>query len=249
MTETAEVREQVRRRYAALALAGGQNQGCCDSGEAADPRFGAALYPGTAAEAVPATALNVSLGCGNPVAVADLKPGDRVADLGSGGGLDVLLSARRVGPTGFAYGIDMTDEMLAVARANAAAAGVTNVEFRQGVIEALPLDDASVDVVISNCVVNLSGDKPQVMREMCRVLVPGGRIGLSDVVAEDGVTPAERLRLGQDIGCVASCLSAGEYEAALAAAGFADITVRFTHEVAPGIHAAIIQAVKPAPAA
>jgi SAM-dependent methyltransferase len=248
--ELTTVHEQVRRRYAGLALAAGTAGAdtCCGQPAAdfGDPRFGAALYPGGLAQDVPAGAVEASLGCGNPVAVADLRPGDRVVDLGSGAGLDVLLSAGRVGPTGFVYGIDLTDEMLDLARAHAAQAGVTNVEFRKGVIEDLPLDDASVDVVISNCVVNLSGDKPRAVREMFRVLVPGGRVGLSDVVAEDHVTPAERVRLGQDVDCLAGALSVGEYLVTLSAAGFTDAAVEFTHSVAPGLHGAIVRAVKPA---
>jgi len=168
-----------------------------------------------------------------------------VLDLGSGGGIDVLLSARRVGPSGFAYGVDMTDDMLTLARANAAKAGAANVEFRKGEIEALPLPDASVDVVISNCVINLSTDKPAVLAEMFRVLVPGGRIGITDVVAEDHLTPAERAAAGSYIGCIAGALSQREYLEGLAAAGLADASVTFTTEAAPGMHSAIIRAVKP----
>jgi ubiquinone/menaquinone biosynthesis C-methylase UbiE len=168
-----------------------------------------------------------------------------VLDLGSGGGIDVLLSARRVGPTGFAYGVDMTPEMLELARRNAAEAGATNVEFLEGRIEALPLPDAAVDVVISNCVVNLSTDKPAVLAEVFRVLVPGGRLGISDVVAEDHLTPAERAERGDFAGCIAGALSRQEYLDGLAAAGFVDARVTFTHEVRPGLHGAIVQAVKP----
>jgi ubiquinone/menaquinone biosynthesis C-methylase UbiE len=189
-----------------------------------------------------------SLGCGNPIAVADLHEGERVLDLGSGGGIDVLLSARRVGPTGFAYGVDMTDEMLDLARQNAAKAGAVNVEFRKGQIEALPLGDASVDVVISNCVINLSTDKPAVLAEMFRVLVPGGRIGISDVVAEDHLSAADRAAAGSYVGCIAGALSRSEYLDGLVAAGFADASVTFTTEAASGIHSAIIRAVKPATA-
>ena len=189
--------------------------------------------------------MTASLGCGNPTAVAELHPGERVLDLGSGGGIDVLLSARRVGPDGFVYGVDMTDEMLALAEANKAKAAVVNVEFRKGTIEDLPLADASVDVVISNCVINLSPDKPAVLAEMFRVLVPGGRIGVSDVVAEDHLTPADRAERGSHVGCIAGALSRQEYLAGLTAVGFADATVVFTHEVADGMHGAIIRAVKP----
>jgi arsenite methyltransferase len=169
-----------------------------------------------------------------------------VLDLGSGGGIDVLLSARRVGPSGFAYGVDMTDDMLGLARANAAKAGAANVEFRKGEIENLPFPDAAVDVVISNCVINLSVDKPAVLAEMFRVLVPGGRIGISDVVAEDHLTPADRSAAGSYVGCIAGALSRAEYLDGLAAAGFTQTTVTFTHQAAPGMHSAIIRAVKPA---
>ena len=180
-----------------------------------------------------------------PLAVADLHEGERVLDLGSGGGIDVLLSARRVGPSGFAYGVDMTDDMLTLARANAAKAGAANVEFLKGEIEAIPLPDASVDVVISNCVINLSTDKPAVLAEMFRVLVPGGRIGIADVVAEDHLTPADRAEAGSYVGCIAGALSRAEYLEGLRAAGFADPEVVFTNEAASGIHSAIIRAVKP----
>jgi ubiquinone/menaquinone biosynthesis C-methylase UbiE len=180
------------------------------------------------------------------LAVAELRAGERVLDLGSGGGIDVLLSARRVGPAGFAYGVDMTEEMLALARENAAKAGATNVEFVQGTIEAVPLPDASVDVVISNCVINLSVDKPAVLAEMLRVLSPGGRIGVSDVVAEDHLSPADRAERGSYVGCIAGALSRAEYLDGLAAAGFVDAEVSFTHEAVPGMHTAIVRAVKPA---
>ena len=177
--------------------------------------------------------------------VADLRAGERVLDLGSGGGIDVLLSARRVGPTGFAYGVDMTDEMLALARQNATTAGATNVEFVKGTIEDVPLPDASVDVVISNCVINLSTDKSAVIAEMFRVLTPGGRIGISDVVAEDHLSESDRAELGSYVGCIAGALSRTEYLEGLAAAGFVDADVTFTHEAAPGMHGAIVRAVKP----
>ena len=187
-----------------------------------------------------------SLGCGNPLAVADLREGGRVLDLGSGGGIDVLLSAQRVGPTGKAYGLDMTDDMLALARENQRRSGVENVEFLKGEIENVPLPDGSVDVVISNCVINLSADKPAVLAEMFRVLVPSGRIGISDVVAEDDLTPADRAAAGSYVGCIAGALSRAEYLAGLAAVGFTDTSVTFTNEAAPGMHSAIIRAVKPA---
>jgi len=178
--------------------------------------------------------------------LGEAQPGERVLDLGSGGGIDVLLSARRVGPSGFVHGLDMTDEMLDLARSNAAEAGATNVEFRKGVIEDVPLPDASVDVVISNCVVNLSTDKPAVLAEMFRVLVPGGRIGISDVVAEDQLAPADRAERGSFVGCIAGALSRSEYLDGLAGAGFVDAEVTFTHEAAPGMHGAIIRATRPA---
>ena len=167
-------------------------------------------------------------------------------DLGSGGGIDVLLSARRVGPAGFAYGVDMTDDMLQLARQNAARARAQNVEFLKGEIENLPLPDAAVNVVISNCVINLSVDKPAVLAEMFRVLVPGGRIGISDVVAEDQLTPADRAAAGSHVGCIAGALTRAEYLDGLSAAGFADASVTFTSQAAPGMHSAIIRAVKPA---
>lgn len=253
--------EQVRDRYASAAKAAmatgrralevlddadGCGSGSCCSGATSDEVFGAALYSGSETDEVPELAVTASLGCGNPTAVADLNPGERVLDLGSGGGLDVLLSARRVGPTGFAYGVDMTDEMLALARTNAAKAGATNVEFLKGVIEAVPLADGAVDVIISNCVINLSIDKQKVLAEMFRVLAPGGRIGVSDVVAEDHLSPGDRAERGSHVGCVAGALSRQEYLDGLAAAGFSDVEVQFTHEVAPEMHGAIIRAVKPA---
>ncbi len=250
MDMRADLREEVRARYAAAAQAvtGGGDASCCAPAAESievDERFGAGLYDTATAEELPAEALLASLGCGNPIAVADLHEGERVLDLGSGGGIDVLLSAKRVGLTGFAYGVDLTDEMLELARANAVKAGATNVEFRKGAIEDLPLDDASVDVVISNCVVNLSTDKAAVLAETFRVLTPGGRIGISDVVAEDDVTPAERAERGSYVGCIAGALSRSEYLDGLAAAGFAGATVEFTHEVAPGLHGAIVRATKP----
>ncbi len=271
MTSSQEqVREQVRARYAAAATAVTAGRGCgcgtsstaavevccapaadsssCCSAEAQDQdaeTFGASLYTAGEKDALPAEALAASLGCGNPLAVAELREGETVLDLGSGGGIDVLLSARRVGPSGFAYGVDMTDEMLDLARANAAKAGAANVEFRKGTIEAIPLPDAAVDVVISNCVINLSVDKPAVLAEMFRVLRPGGRVGVSDVVAEDNLGPADRAERGSYVGCIAGALSRGEYLAGLAAAGFTDATVTFTHEAAPGMHSAIVHATKP----
>jgi arsenite methyltransferase len=232
-----DVKEEVRQRYAEAALNAGSCCGddCCGSLYSADER----------AE-LPEGALLASLGCGNPTAVAELREGETVLDLGSGGGIDVLLSARRVGPTGVAYGLDMTDEMLALARRNATDAGVANARFLKGEMEAVPLPDDSVDVVISNCVVNLSPDKPQVLREVFRVLRPGGRVGISDIVAEDALTPEDRAARGSYVGCIAGALAKGEYERELAEAGFAEISVEFTHEVVDGMHGAIVKAVKPA---
>jgi ubiquinone/menaquinone biosynthesis C-methylase UbiE len=187
-----------------------------------------------------------SLGCGNPTAVAGIAEGETVLDLGSGGGIDVLLSARRVGPSGKVHGLDMTDEMLDLARRNAAEAGATNVEFHKGHIESVPLPDATFDLVISNCVINLSVDKPAVMAEMYRVLRPGGRVGVSDIVAEDHLSAAQRAERGSYVGCIAGALSEGEYRDGLAAAGFVDIEIERTHRVADGMHSALVRAVKPA---
>ena len=209
--------------------------------------FGGALYSAGDQSDLPAQAVAASLGCGNPVAVADLRDGETVLDLGSGGGIDVLLSARRVGPAGHAYGLDMTAEMLALARANAEQAGPRNVEFRTGRIEAIPLPAGSVDAVISNCVINLSGDKPAVFAEIFRVLRPGGRLGVTDVVAEDRLSAADRALRGDHVGCIAGALSVSEYVDGLAAAGFSGVTITPTHPVADGLHSAIIKAVRPGP--
>jgi arsenite methyltransferase len=260
-TDSDALREQVRARYAAAATkvtAGAGDCGCgqpadcgCDSGccggpaAAEEPGFGAELYAALDRDQLPGTALLASLGCGNPTAVAELHEGETVLDLGSGGGIDVLLSAKRVGLTGKAYGLDMTEEMLALARANAAKAGATNVDFLKGQIEAIPLPAETIDVVISNCVVNLSTDKPAVFAETYRVLKPGGRIGITDVVAEDQLSPAERAERGAWVGCIAGALSKTEYEAGLAAAGFTGVSVAFTHQVGDGLHSTIIKATKP----
>ena len=261
-----DLREEVRARYAKAARAvleprPGVTAACCESSPAGSccggtgsaaldsaDSFGGPLYGEGETDGLPEEAVLASLGCGNPLAVADLHEGERVLDLGSGGGIDVLLSARRVGPSGYAYGVDMTDDMLILARANAAKAGSGNVEFLKGEIEAVPLPDAAVDVVISNCVINLSTDKPAVLAEMFRVLVPGGRIGITDVVAEDHMSPAERAAAGSYVGCIAGALSRAEYVDGLAAAGFSETSVTFTNEAAPGMHSAIIRAVKPATA-
>ncbi len=255
MTASDEVREHVRDRYAtaAAAVGSGSRQSCCrpttalavvGDGDDSD-LFGANLYDSDQTDGLPAEAVLASLGCGNPLSVADLQAGEKVLDLGSGGGIDVLLSAKRVGPTGFAYGLDMTDEMLALARANASRAGAENVEFLKGQIEQIPLPDASIDVIISNCVINLSTDKSAVLAEMFRVLAPAGRIGISDVVAEDRLTSADRADRGSYIGCIAGALSVTEYVDGLTAAGFTDPEVVFTHQVADGLHGAIVRAAKP----
>jgi arsenite methyltransferase len=269
---TTDLREEVRARYAKAARAvleprPGVTPACCESSPAdaccggsargshcgtgsaaldSADSFGGPLYGEGETDGLPEDAVLASLGCGNPLAVADLHEGERVLDLGSGGGIDVLLSARRVGPSGFAYGVDMTDDMLTLARANAAKAGAGNVEFLKGEIEAVPLPGASVDVVISNCVINLSTDKPAVLAEMFRVLVPGGRIGITDVVAEDHLSPADRAAAGSYVGCIAGALSRSEYLDGLTTAGFTGGSVTFTTEAAPGLHSAIIRAIKPA---
>ncbi len=244
-TSAEELREQVRRRYAESARAVAERSGgsCC-GGEAASGEFVEALYTVEQRGELPDAAALASLGCGNPVAVAELREGETVLDLGSGGGIDVILSAKRVGPTGIAYGLDMTDEMLALAQQNARAAGIPNVHFLKGVIEQIPLPAASVDVVISNCVINLSVDKPAVLTEIARVLKPGGRVGVSDVVAEDRLSAADRAERGSYVGCIAGALSRSEYVAGLEAAGFEQVSVEFTHEVADGMHSAIVKAVK-----
>jgi arsenite methyltransferase len=247
MTTTAEqLREEVRRRYAETALTIlDTGRGCCPSGTP-DTGFGEALYDAEERDELPDTAVLASLGCGNPTAVAELREGETVLDLGSGGGIDVILSAKRVGPTGRAYGLDMTDEMLALAQKNAEKAGIENAIFLKGVIEEIPLPAAAVDVVISNCVINLSTDKAAVLTEMARVLRPGGRLGISDVVAEDPLSPADRAERGSYCGCVAGALSKSEYEQGLVAAGFEDVSVEFTHDVADGMHGAIVKGVRAA---
>lgn len=255
MTTTAdELREQVRRRYAEAATAaatGGcgcaDDGGCCGNAacDGEEGAFGEALYDAEQRGELPGGATLASLGCGNPTAVAELRDGEAVLDLGSGGGIDVLLSARRVGPTGKAYGLDMTDEMLALAEENRKKAGASNVTFLKGEIENIPLPDASVDVIISNCVINLSTDKPRVMREMFRVLRPGGRLGISDVVAANELSPADRAERGSHVGCIAGALSFEEYEAELTTAGFTEISIVPTHEEVESVYGAIVKATKP----
>ncbi|MGW2112934.1 arsenite methyltransferase [Streptomyces sp. NPDC001948] len=248
MTEpSTDLRETVRQRYAAAAVQVTQGGTACCGPEAVeiDDNFGSALYAADERETLPAEAVAASLGCGNPTAIADLHEGERVLDLGSGGGIDVLLSARRVGPTGKAYGLDMTEQMLALALENQRRAGATNVEFLKGTIEAVPLPANTIDVVISNCVINLSTDKPAVFAEMIRVLKPGGRIGISDVVADDALTPDRRAERGDYVGCIAGALSFAEYRRGLEAAGFTHIELSPTHAVADGMHSAIIRATKP----
>jgi arsenite methyltransferase len=260
LVEEVALRERVRTRYAELAelAASGATCGCgqpVDCGCGADcctpvdenqPGVAAEFYSTDERDALPEPAVLASLGCGNPTAVAELREGETVLDLGSGGGIDVLLSAKRVGPTGKAYGLDMTEEMLALARRNATQADARNVEFLMGHIEQIPLPAATVDVVISNCVINLSVDKPAVFAETFRVLRPGGRLGVSDIVAEDHLSPAERAERGSYVGCIAGALSQTEYETQLAEAGFSDVSVTFTHQVGDGIQSAIIKATKPA---
>ena len=242
------LRDEIRRKYAEAAQAVTTGTGCgsgtCCDGDTDAAKFGDGLYDAVQRDDLPDAAVLASLGCGNPTAVAELHEGETVLDLGSGGGIDVILSAKRVGPTGRVFGLDMTDEMLALARNNAAAAGTTNAIFLKGVIEEVPLPAGSVDVVISNCVINLSTDKAKVLAEIARVLRPGGRVGVSDVVAEDRLDPEQRAERGSYVGCIAGALSKAEYEAGLRAAGFEDVEVTFTNEVADGLQGAIVKGVK-----
>ena len=257
-----DIREVVRERYAKAAreIAAADEAGCgcgpsdgsscCGSDTLVNDAagvavFGSALYDDAEAGGAPEAALTASLGCGVPTAVADLHEGETVLDLGSGAGADVLISARRVGPTGKAIGLDMTDEMLALARGNAAQAGVENVEFVKGYIEAMPLPDASVDVVISNCVINLSADKAAVLREVARVLRPGGRFAVSDVVADDNMDEATRADMVQWTGCVAGALTRAEFERVVSDAGLENIEITETHRVHAHAASAIIRARKP----
>jgi SAM-dependent methyltransferase len=243
-TSASLVRQTVRKKYAAAARAAASGAGVAYCSPADDTGvFGAALYRDS--DEAGGTAASASLGCGVPTAVADLHEGETVLDLGSGAGADVLISARRVGPTGRAIGLDMTDEMLELARANAAAAGVENVEFRKGYLEELPLEDKSVDVVISNCVINLSGDKSRVLREAARVLRDDGRFAVSDVIADAGMDESTRADVAAWTGCIAGALTEQEFRSALQGAGFADIEIRETHRVHEHAAAAIIRARKP----
>jgi arsenite methyltransferase len=253
VTMTNVAREEVRERYAeaATSLAAGCGCGCdCESigccGDEETTKFGQGLYAADERAGLPETAVTASLGCGNPLAMVELREGETVLDLGSGGGIDVLLSGKRVGPDGTVYGLDMTDEMLSLAQENARKAGATNVHFLKGIIEDIPLASDSVDVVISNCVVNLSPEKDRVLGEIARVLRSGGRIGISDVVAEDRLSAADRAERGSHVGCIAGALSVSEYRDGLAAAGLVDIDVELTHVVADGMHGAIVRASKPA---
>ncbi len=254
VTTSSDIRETVRERYATAARKANEGGGCCGAeaessccGQAhiSTEEFGAALY-GTEAADAPDAAVAASLGCGVPTAVADLHPGETVLDLGSGAGADVLISAKRVAPSGRAIGLDMTDEMLVLARANAAAAGVENVEFVKGYLEEISLPEASVDVVISNCVINLAADKTVVLAEAARVLRPGGRFAISDVIADDGMDEATRGDMQQWTGCIAGALTAAEFRATLAAAGLEDVEIRPTHRVHEHAGSAIIRARKPA---
>jgi ubiquinone/menaquinone biosynthesis C-methylase UbiE len=237
----ADLTETVRARYAEAAKGAGDGASCCGP----DGRFGAGLYAEDERAALPDTALLASLGCGNPIAVAELHAGEHVLDLGSGGGIDVLLSARRVGPTGVAYGLDMTDEMLDLARANQARAGVENVRWLKGRIEAIPLPSGSIDVVLSNCVINLSTDKPEVLREVARVLKPGGRFAVSDVIADPGMDAATRADVAAYVGCIAGALTRDEYAQYLADAGLTDVEIVETHRVHERAASAIVRARKP----
>lgn len=237
MAELTTIREQVRERYAAAARAAADGGGCCSTAA-----FGNAVYDGAEVDGATGAALSASLGCGVPTAVADLHEGEVVLDLGSGAGADALISARRVGPTGKVYGLDMTDEMLALARANAAAAEAGNVEFLKGYLEDVPLPDGAVDVVISNCVINLAADKRVVLAEAARVLRPGGRLAISDVVADDDMDDATRADMASWTGCIAGALTRAEFERGLRDAGFADVEITETHRVHAHAGSAIVRA-------
>ncbi len=249
-----DIREAVRARYAAAATAvagaGSSSCGCGPADNGLTDRednqvFGRALYGNDDATEAPDAAISASLGCGVPTAVADLHEGETVLDLGSGAGADVLISAERVGQAGKAIGLDMTDEMLALARKHAAEAGVENVEFVKGYLEDIPLADASVDVVISNCVINLAGDKHKVLAETARVLKPGGRFAVSDVIADTGMDEATGADIAEWTGCIAGALTREEFESALAGAGLGEVEIRETHRVHDHAAAAIVRARKP----
>jgi len=246
-----DVRERVRERYAAAAerASAGQAASCGPGADVLSEEeqvvFGRSQYAAGEQETIPEAATLASLGCGNPTAVAELDEGETVLDLGSGGGIDVLLSARRVGPTGRAYGLDMTDEMLALAHENQAKAGLDNVEWLRGAIEDVPLPDAAVDVVISNCVINLSGDKSQALREAARVLKPGGRFAVTDVIADEDMDEATRRDMEEWTGCIAGALTEAEFRDTLEAAGLTNVEIRVTHRVHAHAGSAIIRASKP----
>jgi arsenite methyltransferase len=260
LTGSEEIREAVRDRYAEaaeVAKAGAEASCCSTEGascgcgssvgrDGATDAFGSQLYSIDDRSELPDAARLASLGCGNPTAVAELHEGETVLDLGSGGGIDVLLSARRVGPTGKAYGVDMTDEMLELARRNQREAGVENVEFLKGTIEDVPLPDDSIDVIISNCVINLSADKPSVFREAARVLGPGGRFAVTDIVADPDMDEATRRDMAQWTGCIAGALTEDEFRRELEAAGFEQVEVRETHRVHDQAGSAIVRARMPA---
>ena len=262
LTDKDEIRETVRERYAAAATSVDEGRvACCGPSEAAGgscgcgtdvpdacggETFGAGLYEIGDQDSLPDAAKLASLGCGIPTGVAELHEGETVLDLGSGGGIDVLLSARRVGPTGKAYGVDMTDEMLELARANQRESGVENVEFLKGTIEEVPLPDDSVDVIISNCVINLSAEKPAVFREAARVLRPGGRFAVTDIVADPGMDEATRADMAQWTGCIAGALTEAEFRRELEGAGFEGIDLRETHRVHDQAGSAVIRARVPA---
>jgi len=238
-----DVTEEVRKAYAATALQLIENEAssCCDASCCSDGPFGSAAYQLTDA---PEQALGASLGCGNPTAVAELRQGETVLDLGSGGGLDILLSAKRVGPMGRAIGLDMTDEMLDLARSNQRKAGIENAEFIKGHIEDIPLPNSSVDVVISNCVINLSADKGKVFDQISRVLKPGGRVAISDIVSSDDLTESDRMTRGSFVGCIAGALSISEYSSHLRTRGFDEVSIETTGEIAEGMFSAIVRAHK-----
>jgi arsenite methyltransferase len=253
LSDTSAIRESVRERYATAARARAEHTatGCCGNAVLTNEQgrevFGGSLYDSAEAGEVPEEAVAASLGCGVPTAVAGLREGQTVLDLGSGAGADVLISAKRVGPRGRVIGLDMTEEMLDLARRNAAAAGAGNVEFLRGHIEEIPLPDASVDVVISNCVINLSGDKPKVLREAARVLRPGGRFAITDVIADEEMDEATRADMVKWTGCIAGALTREQFAGALAEAGLVDVEIRETHRVHAQAASAIIRAQKPAP--